>query len=38
MKINNFRIKKSIKFLEKNECIGIPTDIDVLFRRGRLPD
>ena len=26
MKINNFRIKKSIKFLEKNECIGIPTE------------
>ena len=26
MKINNFRIKKSIKFLKKNECIGIPTE------------
>ena len=26
MKINNSSIKKSIKILEKNECIGIPTE------------
>ena len=26
MKINNSSIKKSVKILEKNECIGIPTE------------
>ncbi len=26
MKINNSSIKKSIKFLKKNECIGMPTE------------
>ena len=26
MKINNSSIKKSIQFLKKNECIGIPTE------------
>ena len=26
MKIHNSSIKKSIKFLKKNECIGIPTE------------
>ena len=26
MKINNYSIKKSIKYLKNNECIGIPTE------------